>query len=237
MADVQIRTFGARRRAARGARDRAGKPADDDLDRMSPLEIVRAMNAEDATVATAVAAEAPRIADAIAAIAERLRTGGRLIYAGAGTSGGSARSTPLSARRPSASRPTASSAVSPAARSRSIRRRRTSRMTPRLDARTSCASARRVAMDAVVGITASGRTPYVLGAIACAREQGALTIGLAVQPRAPLARAGRDCHRASGRPRGDRRIDTAEGRHRAEDGAEYVEHRRDGAAWARPTAT
>ncbi|MGZ3676546.1 MAG: hypothetical protein ACXVCO_19760, partial [Ktedonobacterales bacterium] len=62
-------------------------PATADIDRMSPLEIVQAMNAEDAKVADAVARELPQIARAIEAIAGRLRDGGRLIYMGAGTSG------------------------------------------------------------------------------------------------------------------------------------------------------
>ena len=62
-------------------------PASMNLDELSPLEIVRLMNAEDAKVIPAVAAQAEAIARAITAIAERLAAGGRLIYAGAGTSG------------------------------------------------------------------------------------------------------------------------------------------------------
>src|SRR5260221_9613747 len=62
-------------------------PATTEIDRMSPLEIVQVMNAEDAKVAEAVKQELPQIARAIEAIAERLRRGGRLIYVGAGTSG------------------------------------------------------------------------------------------------------------------------------------------------------
>ena len=57
------------------------------LDSYSALEIVTAMNAEDATVATAVRGALPRIAQAVDAIVERLRAGGRMIYVGAGTSG------------------------------------------------------------------------------------------------------------------------------------------------------
>src|SRR5579885_2059940 len=62
-------------------------PASTRLDELTPLEIVRLMNAEDARVAPAVAAEAERIARAVEVITERLRAGGRLIYVGAGTSG------------------------------------------------------------------------------------------------------------------------------------------------------
>src|SRR6202011_5683052 len=61
--------------------------ASSNLDELSALEIVRLMNAEDARVAAAVATQAEAIARAIDVIADRLRQGGRLIYAGAGTSG------------------------------------------------------------------------------------------------------------------------------------------------------
>src|SRR5438874_13051284 len=62
-------------------------PSAANLDELSALEIVRLMNAEDAQVAAAVATQAEAIARAIDVIADRLRQGGRLIYAGAGTSG------------------------------------------------------------------------------------------------------------------------------------------------------
>ena len=65
----------------------ARNPASEKIDTLSPLEIVRLMNAEDARVAEAVGREAEPIARAIEVIADRLRAGGRLIYIGAGTSG------------------------------------------------------------------------------------------------------------------------------------------------------
>ena len=65
----------------------ARNPASADLDALTPLEIVRLMNAEDAKVVAAVAAQADAIARAIEVIADRMRPGGRLIYVGAGTSG------------------------------------------------------------------------------------------------------------------------------------------------------
>src|SRR6266404_2513079 len=65
----------------------ARNPASVNLDELSPLEFVRLMNAEDAKVIPAVASQAESIARAIDVIADRLRAGGRLIYAGAGTSG------------------------------------------------------------------------------------------------------------------------------------------------------
>src|SRR5258707_4406840 len=65
----------------------ARNPASERIDSLSPLEIVRLMNAEDARVAEAVGREAGPIARAVEIIADRLRSGGRLVYIGAGTSG------------------------------------------------------------------------------------------------------------------------------------------------------
>ena len=62
-------------------------PATTEIDRMSPLEIVQVINAEDAKVAQAIKQVLPQFARAIEEIAARLRRGGRLVYAGAGTSG------------------------------------------------------------------------------------------------------------------------------------------------------
>jgi N-acetylmuramic acid 6-phosphate etherase len=162
-------------------------PATMEIDRQSPLEVVRALNAEDATVAGAVAREAPQIARAIEAIAARLRSGGRLIYMGAGTSGR------LGALDAVECPPTFN--VSPElvvariaggsfALTEASERAEDDAAAGEDDARQLAVSAR----DAIVGITASGRTPYVLGAVAYARTQGALTIGLACNPDTPLAR-------------------------------------------------
>src|SRR5262245_38758488 len=62
-------------------------PASTNLDELTPLELVRLMSAEDARVLPAVASQAEAIAQAVIVIADRLRDGGRLVYAGAGTSG------------------------------------------------------------------------------------------------------------------------------------------------------
>lgn len=160
-------------------------PATVEIDRMSPLEIAQAMNAEDATVAGAVARELPRIAAAIEAVAARLRRGGRLIYLGAGTSGR------LGVLDAAECPPTFSIdpelvvgwlAGGPGALTWAAEEVEDSAAAGRADAeQLGIAEA-----DAVVGIAASGRTPYVLGAIACARERGALTIGLACNAATPL---------------------------------------------------
>src|SRR5690242_689177 len=65
----------------------ARNPASAELDELTPLQLVRLMNAEDAKVTSAVASQAEAIARAVEVITDRLRTGGRLVYIGAGTSG------------------------------------------------------------------------------------------------------------------------------------------------------
>jgi len=161
-------------------------PATTAIDQMSALEIARVMNAEDATVAAAVQRELPQIARAIEGITARLRQGGRLVYVGAGTSGR------LGVLDASECPPTFSTppdlvvgwiAGGPEALTRSIEGAEDSAEAGRADA----ARLDIAAADALVGIAASGRTPYVLGAVACANERGALTIGLACNADTPLA--------------------------------------------------
>jgi len=163
-------------------------PATVEIDRMTALEIAQAMNAEDAQVAEAVKRELPRIASAIEAIAARIRRGGRLIYMGAGTSGrlGSldASECPPTFNL-SPDRVIGLVAGGPIALERANEDAEDSAEAGRADA----AQIGAAAADVVVGITASGRTPYALGAIAYAREQGALTIGIACNPDMPLEKA------------------------------------------------
>lgn len=163
-------------------------PATDAIDGMDALEIARVMNAEDATIAGAVARELPRIAEAIEGIAARLRRGGRLLYMGAGTSGR------LGVLDASECPPTFNTppelvvgwiAGGPEALTRSIEGAEDSADMGRADAARLGISA----ADALVGIAASGRTPYVLGAVAHAKERGALTVGLACNRDTPLERA------------------------------------------------
>lgn len=156
-----------------------------DIDRMSALEIVQVINAEDAKVARAVERVLPGIARAIEEIAARLRGGGRLIYVGAGTSGR------LGALDASECPPTfniapemvvACIAGGPMALAQAQEDQEDS-------AEAGQAEMERLGLartDVVVGITASGRTPYVRGAIAYAKERGALTIGLACNAHTPL---------------------------------------------------
>ncbi|HEV2460243.1 MAG TPA: N-acetylmuramic acid 6-phosphate etherase [Ktedonobacterales bacterium] len=152
-------------------------PATAAVDRMSALEIVQLMNAEDATVALAVREVLPAVAAAIDGIADRLRSGGRLIYVGAGTSGR------LGALDAIECPPTFN--VSPAMVVGQIAGGAFALSAASEEAEDDAEAGREdltrldvSAHDAVVGISASGRTPYVLGALARAQEGGAFTAGV-----------------------------------------------------------
>ena len=160
-------------------------PATTEIDRMSTLEMVQVMNAEDAKVAEAIKQELPRIARAVEGIAERLRRGGRLIYVGAGTSG---RLGVLDAAECPPTFNTSPELVigllagGPIAQARAQEDQEDSFEAGEADV----AGLNLTADDVVVGIAASGRTPYALGAVACANARGALTIGIACNRDTPL---------------------------------------------------
>ncbi len=164
-------------------------PATTELDRMSALEIVTAMNAEDAKVAQAVESALPQIAQAVELIAQRLKEGGRLLYFGAGTSGR------LGVLDASECVPTFS--VSPSMVQGFIAGGRQALTTsveraeddPEAGARAVREEAQVTAGDVVVGIAASGRTPYVMGALEQARQVGAATIALVCTGGSPMANA------------------------------------------------
>ena len=160
-------------------------PSSTDIDRMSPLEIVQAMNAEDMRVGEAVKLVLPQIALSIEAIVARLRRNGRLIYIGAGTSGR------LGALDASECPPTfnipSDMVISCIAGGHQALDRACEDLEDCWEAgQEDLVSLDISEADVVIGITASGRTPYVRGAIAYARELGALTIGLACNANAPL---------------------------------------------------
>jgi len=160
----------------------------DDLDLRSTLDLVRLMNEEDSTVPAAVGRALPAIARAIDAIAQRLAAGGRLVYVGAGSAG---RLGVLDASECGPTYGTPEGQVlgliagGPAAVARAAEGAED-------DGGAGAADLARLglsAADAVVGISASGRTPYVLGAVSYAAAQGALTVGIACNAGTPLGRA------------------------------------------------
>jgi N-acetylmuramic acid 6-phosphate etherase len=160
-------------------------PATQHIDTLSTLEMVACINAEDARVAAAVAAELPAIAHAIDAIAERMRRGGRLIYLGAGTSG---RLGVLDASEcpPTFGTPPELVVALIAGGARAITQAVEGAEDDAEMGAADIASLNVAAPDSVVGIAASGRTPYVIGGLQEARQRGALTISLACNRPAPI---------------------------------------------------
>ncbi|MFJ8717759.1 N-acetylmuramic acid 6-phosphate etherase [Streptomyces violaceus] len=166
----------------------AFRPELADIDRLPTLDIARLMNGEDATVAGAVAARLPQIAAAIDAVAERMARGGRLVYAGAGTAGrlgilDASECPPTFNTDPS--RVVGLIAGGPEAVVTSVEGAEDSREL----ARAALEPAGLTPDDTVVGISASGRTPYAIGAVEYARTRGSLTVGLACNPGSPLGAA------------------------------------------------
>lgn len=162
-------------------------PRTTEIDRISTRELVDVMNQEDARVAVAVATQAGPIAEAIDRIADRMRHGGRLIYTGAGTSG---RLGVLDASEcpPTFNTPPGLVLGLIAGGDRALRHSIENAEDRPDQGAADLQDVDLAAGDAVVGIAASGRTPYVIGALEYARTVGALTIGLACSPNSPISK-------------------------------------------------
>lgn len=151
------------------------------LDRMSAYDIVRLLNRNDRTVADAVAAVLPDIARAVERIVPGLRAGGRLIYVGAGTSGRlgvvDASECPPTFGVP----PTMVQGIIAGGRSAMFVAKEGAEDHAGAGARE--ISRRKVGPnDTVCGLSCSGRTPFVYGALERARERGACTIAVYCNP-------------------------------------------------------
>jgi N-acetylmuramic acid 6-phosphate etherase len=159
-----------------------------DLDRKSALEIARIINREDAKVAAAVKGALPQIAHAIDLIAAALSRGGRLIYVGTGTSG---RIAALDAVECPPTFDVAPRLVQfiiaggPRALGAAVEADEDSREL----GRKGIAKKKPTKKDVVVGIAASGRTPFTIAAIEYARAQGAQTVAVVCNPGSALGRA------------------------------------------------
>ena len=156
------------------------------IDTMDTLSITRLMNEQDALVAKAIAAELPNIAQAVDVIVERLARGGNIIYVGAGTSG---RLGILDASEcpPTFGVPAHMIRGIIAGGNRALKEAvEKAEDSPAAGAQDIAAENISQA-DIVVGITASGRTPYVLGAIEEAKRREAFTIGITCNHPSTLA--------------------------------------------------
>jgi N-acetylmuramic acid 6-phosphate etherase len=162
-------------------------PASRHLDRLSSRAILRLMNREDRKVAVAVGREIPQIARAVDAIVRNIQKGGRLFYVGAGTSGrlavldaaecpptfgvsGKLLQALIAGGRRAVTGAVEGAEDSAANGARDLRSKKLARK------------------DVVVGIAASGTTPYVVGALEFARKRGARTVAVIANRKSPIAR-------------------------------------------------
>jgi N-acetylmuramic acid 6-phosphate etherase len=158
-----------------------------DYAEQSTRELVALMNAEDAQVPVAVSRSDEAIADAIDAIAERLAGGGRLVYAGAGSSGAIGALDAGECEATFSTDPGQVVALVAGAQLGSMVERDAAEDDPGAG-RTAVERLGISASDVLVGISASGRTPWVLGALGAADDAGALTVALVSVPDSELAR-------------------------------------------------
>ncbi|MGI5270997.1 N-acetylmuramic acid 6-phosphate etherase [Nonomuraea sp. CA-218870] len=158
------------------------------IDRLPTRQIARLMNQADAAVPAAVAIAIPAISDAIDAIAERMGKGGRLLYVGAGTSGR------LAVLDASECPPTFGTDPELVQGVIAGGQEALTRSVEGAEDDAEAGAAALVALevgplDSVVGVSASGRAPFVLGALAEAARRQALTVGLSCNEDSPLSAA------------------------------------------------
>src|SRR6516162_7714850 len=158
------------------------------IDSLPTRDALRIINAEDQKVAAAVEREIPAIALAVDAIVAALEAGGRLFYIGAGTSG---RLGVLDASEipPTFGAPSEMvQGIMAGGESALSRATETTEDDPAIGVR-DLSTRGFTAKDVLVGIAASGRTPYVLGAVGEAKRLGAVTVGICCTPNAELSSA------------------------------------------------
>ena len=158
------------------------------IDLASTEQVLAVINAEDGRVAAAVQAQIPQIARALDAIVDRWDRGGRLFYCGAGTSGrlgvlDAAECPPTFGTPPDRVVGVIAGGSEALLRSVEGAEDMPEAAHADLEQRGFCGD------DALVGVAASGRTPYVLGAVEHAAKLGAVTVGLTCNPGSPLERA------------------------------------------------
>jgi N-acetylmuramic acid 6-phosphate etherase len=162
-------------------------PDSKDLDRLSTEEIIRLMNEEDHKIAAAVAREIPAIVRAVEAIVSGMRNGGRLFYVGAGSSG---RLGVLDAAECAPTFGTSRKSVQAliAGGKRAVTNAVEGAEDSAKNGERDLATKRLTQNDVVVGVAASGTTPYVVGALKHARKRKATTVAVTANHDMPVAR-------------------------------------------------
>jgi N-acetylmuramic acid 6-phosphate etherase len=163
-------------------------PASEGIDALPTAGILEIINAEDRQVADAVGRELPAIARAVDAIVAAIQGGGRMFYIGAGTSGRLGVLDAAECPPTFNADPELVQGIMAGGEAALARATETTEDDPAIGARDLRARGFN-GRDVLVGIAASGRTPYVLGAIEEARRMGAATAGISCTPDSELARA------------------------------------------------
>lgn len=162
-------------------------PATRHIDTMTTLEMVSVINQEDVKVATAVGRELPAIAKAIDIITDRLKRGGRLFYAGAGTSGRLGVLDASECPPTFGTKPELVQGLIAGGRDAMFVAKEGAEDSEQLAADNLSAVGLNE-KDALVALAASGRTPYSIGALKYARAKGAAAIALVCSPNSPMSK-------------------------------------------------
>jgi N-acetylmuramic acid 6-phosphate etherase len=179
--------FEVKSRSARLPETERRNPRSAGLDRKSTIQVLKILNREDASVPRAVARELPAIARAVDKIVRAFRNGGRLIYVGAGSSG---RMGALDAAEcpPTFGVPQTQVQAILAGGLRAMTHAVEGAEDSPRDGARQIASRRVGPNDVVVGIAATGTTPFVLGALRESKRRGATTVALTANRRTPIGR-------------------------------------------------
>ncbi|GAB4442602.1 MAG: N-acetylmuramic acid 6-phosphate etherase [Anaerolineae bacterium] len=159
-----------------------------DLDRMTSLEIVQAMHRQDLRAMEAVGGALTLIAGAADRVAERMGRGGRLIYVGAGSAGRAAMLDAIECPPTFGVAPTLVVALVAGGNAAMVGAVEGAEDDAEAG-RQAIADAGVTEVDSVVGVAASGSTPYTVAAVEAARARGAFTVGLANNHPSPLTEA------------------------------------------------
>ncbi|NVM93694.1 N-acetylmuramic acid 6-phosphate etherase [Arthrobacter wenxiniae] len=166
----------------------SANPAYPDLAALSTRELAAAMNTEDALVPAAVQRHVPAIAAIIDEISRRMKRGGRLVYVGAGTPGRLGILDASECPPTFGTDPTQVVGVIAGGRA-AVKQAVEDAEDSAENAQQDMAALRLTTNDSVIGIAASGRTPYVIAAVTAARAQGAYTVGFSCNENSPLGAA------------------------------------------------
>ncbi len=161
-------------------------PASAHIDELSPLDMMRVIHAEDQKAVDAVTPLLPKIAETADEIARRIRLGGRLLYCGAGTSGRLGVLDAVECPPTYGTPPELVQGVIAGGTNAMFRAKEGAEDDERLG-EDDLAALSVTELDTVVGLSASGRTPYVVGALRYAKQQGAFTVAVACASKSPIA--------------------------------------------------